>query len=220
MLSNKPAKDAEFFLKLQLCSQDLDFNDESLLIEEKAQRLKLLSELKEIIGSSSGLITLVLLNFEALMNMIKQNIFRPLPIVKKESLTGDPDIIDEEVIISPSWSHLLPVYEFFLQLINKETVEVNTLCAFINHKFMQQFLELFDSEEPHEREYLKNILHSLYAKLVQRRKMIRKTIIDIFHVLIHETHKFNGTCELFDVLAGVVSGYRISLARRAHSFIP
>jgi len=35
-------------------------------------------------------------------------------------------------------------------------------------------LELFDSEEPREREYLKNILHRLYAKLVPRRKMIRK----------------------------------------------
>ena len=36
---------------------------------------------------------------------------------------------------------------------------------------------LFDSEEPREREYLKNILHRLYAKLVPRRKMIRKAII-------------------------------------------
>lgn len=35
-------------------------------------------------------------------------------------------------------------------------------------------MELFDAEEPREREYLKNILHRLYAKLVPRRKMIRK----------------------------------------------
>jgi serine/threonine-protein phosphatase 2A regulatory subunit B' len=40
------------------------------------------------------------------------------------------------------------------------------------------FLQLFDSEEPREREYLKNILHRLYAKLVPRRKMIRKAIND------------------------------------------
>jgi len=43
--------------------------------------------------------------------------------------------------------------------------------------FFKEFLELFDAEEPREREYLKNILHRLYAKLVPRRKMIRKVII-------------------------------------------
>lgn len=66
-----------------------------------------------------------------------------------------------------------------------------------NHKF----LELFDSEEPREREYLKNILHRLYAKLVPRRKMIRKAINDCFHSLIHENVKFNGAPELLDILA-------------------
>lgn len=30
---------------------------------------------------------------------------------------------------------------------------------------MQEFLELFDSEESVERDYLKNILHKLYAKV-------------------------------------------------------
>ena len=31
---------------------------------------------------------------------------------------------------------------------------------------MQEFLELFDSEESVERDYLKNILHKLYAKVI------------------------------------------------------
>ena len=30
---------------------------------------------------------------------------------------------------------------------------------------MQEFLDLFDSEESVERDYLKNILHKLYAKV-------------------------------------------------------
>lgn len=32
-------------------------------------------------------------------------------------------------------------------------------------QFVQEFLELFDSEESVERDYLKNILHKLYAKV-------------------------------------------------------
>lgn len=42
--------------------------------------------------------------------------------------------------------------------------------------FVQQFLGLFDSQIPSEREYLKNILHKLYARIVPRRKMIRRVM--------------------------------------------
>ena len=48
-----------------------------------------------------------------------------------------------------------------------------------------QFLGLFDSQEPSEREYLKTILHKIYAKVVPRRKMIRKAMNDLFYTLIH-----------------------------------
>lgn len=76
---------------------------------------------------------------------------------------------------------------------------------------MQEFLEIVDSEEPKEREYLKNILHRLYAKLVPRRKMIRKAITDCFHTLIHENYKFNGAAELLDILASIISGFAVPL---------
>ena len=57
---------------------------------------------------------LVMPNLEQVMNMVKRNIFRPLPVVKKQGLTGETGIEDEEVILDPSWPHLQPVYEFFL----------------------------------------------------------------------------------------------------------
>jgi hypothetical protein len=37
--------------------------------------------------------------------------------------------------------------------------------VYITPQFVQEFLELFDSEESFERDYLKNILHKLYAKV-------------------------------------------------------
>lgn len=61
-----------------------------------------------------------------------------------------------------------------------DAADVKTLKVFITLSFVQEFLEIIDSEEPKEREYLKNILHRLYAKLVPRRKMIRKAITDCF----------------------------------------
>ena len=76
---------------------------------------------------------------------------------------------------------------------------------------MEELLDLFDSEEPREREFLKNILHRLYAKIVPRRKMIRIAIIDQFYTLIHEKYKFNGTAELLNMLAGIISGFATPL---------
>lgn len=111
-------------------------------------------------------------------------------------MAGETGVEDEEIIVDPSWPHLQPVYELFLQLIINDAVDMRSLRAYITQKFIQEFLELFDSEEPKEREYLKNILHRLYAKLVPRRKMIRKGITDLFNSLIHENYKFNGTSEL------------------------
>ena len=58
---------------------------------------------------------------------------------------------------------------------------------------------------------MKNILHRLYAKLVPRRKMIRKAKTDCFYTLIHENFKFNGTAELLDILASIISGFAVPL---------
>lgn len=92
-----------------------------------------------------------------------------------------------------------------------DAADVKTLKVFITLSFVQEFLEIIDSEEPKEREYLKNILHRLYAKLVPRRKMIRKAITDCFQTLIHENFKFNGSAELLDILASIISGFAVPL---------
>ena len=44
-------------------------------------------------------------------------------------------------------------------------MEVKQLKFYVTAKFVQEFLDLFDSEESVERDYLKNILHKLYAKV-------------------------------------------------------
>jgi len=58
------------------------------------------------------------------------------------------------------------VYEFFFFFFVNEACDVKSLKVFVTHSFIQEFLELLDSEEPKEREYLKNILHRLYAKVL------------------------------------------------------
>lgn len=196
----------------------MDFNDENKNVDAKKQRLETLQELQDTIANTQLMTNLVMPHLEQVMSMIKKNIFRPLPIVKKQGLAGETGIEDEEIIVDPSWPHLQPVYELFLQLIINDAVDMKSLRAYITQKFIQEFLELFDSEEPKEREYLKNILHRLYAKLVPRRKMIRKGITDLFNSLIHENYRFNGTSELQDILAAIISGFAVPLREEHVAF--
>lgn len=53
--------------------------------------------------------------------------------------------------------------------------------------FVFQLLELFDSEDPRERDFLKTILHRIYGKFLGLRAYIRRQINNIFYRSEH-TH--------------------------------
>ena len=48
-----------------------------------------------------------------------------------------------------------------------------------------QLLELFDSEDPRERDFLKTVLHRIYGKFLGLRAYIRKHINHIFLKYVH-----------------------------------
>lgn len=50
-----------------------------------------------------------------------------------------------------------------------------------------QLLELFDSEDPRERDYLKTVLHRIYGKFLGLRAFIRKQINNIFLRWVHSS---------------------------------
>lgn len=52
--------------------------------------------------------------------------------------------------------------------------------SFLFYLRLQQLLELFDSEDPRERDYLKTVLHRIYGKFLGLRAFIRKQINNIF----------------------------------------
>jgi len=79
-------------------------------------------------------------------------------------------------------------------------------------------MELFDSEDEEERDYLKMTLHKLYAKVVGRRKMLRSQMNESFLRLVHETDNFNGAGEVLDIMASIISGYAVPLRAEHVSF--
>jgi len=48
------------------------------------------------------------------------------------------------------------------------------LARFINKSFIKNYLDLFDSEDPRERDYLKTILHRIYGKFMNLRPNIKE----------------------------------------------
>ena len=203
--------------KIEFCCQIFDFKDQEKNIAEKNERLKIIDELNSIMINQNQVMKLIIPNLGILMDMIQKNIFRPLPVITKKDIPGEMPFEEEEIPVDPSWPHLKPIYEFFLQLVVNEGADVKSLKVFVTQKFIREFLELFDSEEPKEREYLKNILHRLYAKLIPRRKIIRRAINNCFYTLIHERYKFNGVSELLDILASIISGFAVPL-REEHIY--
>ena len=83
---------------------------------------------------------MVIPHLEIVIEMIEKNIFRPLPIIHKASAPGEMGMEEEEVIIDPSWPHLQPIYEFFLQLIVNDAADVKSLKVYITHTFIQEVI--------------------------------------------------------------------------------
>lgn len=63
---------------------------------------------------------------------------------------------------------------------------------YVDTQFLVKLLDLFDSEDPRERDYLKTILHRIYGKFMPYRAFIRKAINHIFYRFIYETERHNG----------------------------
>lgn len=128
----------------------------------------------------------------------------------------DPE--EDDPTLEASWPHLQLVYEVFLRFLESQDFQATIGKRVIDQKFVLQvslliysfrfkfnnfsvqLLELFDSEDPRERDFLKTVLHRIYGKFLGLRAFIRKQINNIFLKFIYETEHFNGVGELLEIL--------------------
>lgn len=57
--------------------------------------------------------------------------------------------------MEPSWPHLQVVYEFFLRFVVSSEVNGKVARNYIDKNFVRSWIELFDAEDPRERDYVK-----------------------------------------------------------------
>lgn len=111
------------------------------------------------------------------------------------------------------------VYEFFLRFIESPDFSTNIGKRYIDHGFVLQLLELFDSEDPRERDFLKTTLHRIYGKFLNLRAFIRRSINHVFFQFIYETERHNGIAELLEILGSIINGFALPLKDEHKTFL-
>ncbi|KAL3357140.1 hypothetical protein AABB24_017695 [Solanum stoloniferum] len=207
-----------FFRKLQICCFQFDFTDTMKLVREKEIKRQTLVELVDYVQSGAGKISES--NQEEMVKMISVNIFRCLPPASHEN-TGSENVEQEEdePCLEPSWPHLQLVYELLLRYVVSSDTDTKLAKRFIDHSFVLKLLDLFDSEDPREREYLKTILHRVYGKFMVHRPFIRKGINNIFYRFIYETERHSGIGELLEILGSIINGFALPMKEEHKLFL-
>lgn len=205
-----------FMQKIDQCNIIFDFNDATGDMKSKEIKRLALHELLDYVANNRQVITEPM--YPRVVDMFAKNLFRPIPPpMNPQGEAYDPE--EDEPVLEIAWPHIQVVYEFFLRFIESQDFNTNIAKAYIDHSFVLQLLELFDSEDPRERDFLKTTLHRIYGKFLNLRSYIRRSMNNVFFQFIYETERFNGIAELLEILGSIINGFALPLKEEHKLFL-
>ncbi|KAK6203119.1 phosphatase 2A regulatory B subunit-domain-containing protein [Scheffersomyces amazonensis] len=205
-----------FIQKIDQCNVMFDFSDPTFDIRGKEIKRLTLQELISFISNNRFTYTDEM--YKHVVGMFKKNLFRPIPPpVNPIGDIYDPD--EDEPVSELAWPHMQAIYEFFLRFIESPDFQHQIAKQYIDHDFILRVLELFDSEDPRERDCLKTTLHRIYGKFLSLRSYIRKSINNVFLQFVYETERFNGIGELLEILGSIINGFALPLKEEHKTFL-
>ncbi|GAA5958122.1 hypothetical protein JCM3765_002822 [Sporobolomyces pararoseus] len=205
-----------FLQKLHQCAVVFDFNDAATELGGKQIKAQTLAEMLDWITTQRGVITESI--YPEVVNMFASNLFRSIPPpVNPVGDAYDPE--EDEPVLELAWPHLQIVYEFFLRFVESPDFNTNIAKRYIDQQFVLQLLELFDSEDPRERDFLKTTLHRIYGKFLNLRAFIRRSINNVFYQFIYESERHNGIAELLEILGSIINGFALPLKEEHKTFL-
>ncbi|KAL4568728.1 hypothetical protein LXL04_024343 [Taraxacum kok-saghyz] len=74
---------------------------------------------------------------------------------------------------------------------------------------------MFNTEDTHEREYLKRS----YTESMVHRPFIRKAINNIFYQFIYENERNSGIVELLEILRSIINGFALPMKEEHKMFL-
>ncbi|KZT09424.1 protein phosphatase PP2A0 B subunit gamma isoform [Laetiporus sulphureus 93-53] len=216
-METPPAERPQLFIKkLHQCAVLFDFNDANSELKGKQIKTQTLHEMLEYITTQRGVITEAV--YPEVVKMFATNLFRSIP--PPVNPTGDAfDPEEDEPVLELAWPHLKIVYEFFLRFVESPDFNPNIAKRYIDQNFVLNLLELFDSEDPRERDFLKTTLHRMYGKFLNLRAPIRRSINNVFFHFIYETERHNGIAELLEILGSIINGFALPLKEEHKTFL-
>ncbi|KAL5572717.1 hypothetical protein UlMin_022314 [Ulmus minor] len=208
---SNPQKQNLFVSKLNLCCEAVDLNNTAKqdIIRE------ILIEVVDFVSSGSAKFTEPAIS--AVCKICAINLFRTFP-PKYRSITGG-ETEDEEPMFDPNWSHLQIVYDLLLRFVSSTSLDAKLTKKYVDHSFILRLLDLFESEDPRERDCLKTILHRVYGKFMVHRPFIRKAVSNIIYRFVFETERHNGIAELLEIFGSVISGFALPLKEEHKMFL-
>uniref|UniRef100_A0A336LQY6 Serine/threonine protein phosphatase 2A regulatory subunit n=1 Tax=Culicoides sonorensis TaxID=179676 RepID=A0A336LQY6_CULSO len=214
-----PAEREELFIKkLRQCRVLFDFTEPLNDLKFKEVKRCALQEIVDFLMSNEqqGILTEAI--YPEAVAMFATNLFRTLPPTSNPSgAEFDPE--EDEPTLESSWPHLQFVYELFLRFLESPEFQPSLAKPYIDQQFVLQLLDLFDSEDPRERDFLKTVLHRIYGKFLSLRAFIRKQINNVFYRFIYETEHHNGIAELLEILGSIINGFALPLKEEHKQFL-
>ncbi|KAG5682375.1 hypothetical protein PVAND_011731 [Polypedilum vanderplanki] len=205
-----------FIKKIRQCCVLFDFTEPLDDLKWKEVKRSALQEMVEYINNNNGILTEAI--YPEMIQMFAINLFRTLPPSNNPSgAEFDPE--EDEPTLESSWPHLQIVYELFLRFLESPDFQPNIAKRHIDSQFVLRLLDLFDSEDPRERDFLKTVLHRIYGKFLGLRAFVRKQINNVFYRFIYETEHHNGIAELLEILGSIINGFALPLKEEHKSFL-
>uniref|UniRef100_M1B1B4 Protein phosphatase 2a, regulatory subunit n=1 Tax=Solanum tuberosum TaxID=4113 RepID=M1B1B4_SOLTU len=155
-----------FIKKLKLCCVLFDFTDPTKGLMEKDVKRQTLVELVDYVTSADGKFTEPVV--QEIVKMVSLNLFRSCAPQPHENQVLE----EEEPLMDAAWAHVQIVYELLLRFVASPKLAKR----YIDHSFVLRILDIFDSDDLREREYLKTVLHRMYGKFMVHHPFIRKSI--------------------------------------------
>eukprot|EP00041_Stephanoeca_diplocostata_P007139 m.98515 g.98515 ORF g.98515 m.98515 type:complete len:591 (+) comp16748_c0_seq1:349-2121(+) len=217
-LKDTPPKERStlFVEKVKQCCALFDFSEAVSELKSKEIKRAALNELIDYISNNRKVIVEDM--YPEVVNMFAINLFRTLPPPENPNAAEfDPE--EDEPTLEAAWPHLQLVYEFFLRFLESPDFQPNVAKKFIDQSFVIQLLELFDSEDPRERDFLKTTLHRIYGKFLALRAYIRRSINNIFYAFVYNGARHNGIAELLEILGSIINGFALPLKQEHVKFL-
>ncbi|XP_074380152.1 serine/threonine protein phosphatase 2A 57 kDa regulatory subunit B' alpha isoform-like [Apium graveolens] len=216
--SSTDSEDEEIMSVISYCTITYSFDDPSEVASHfDLKRLKLIQLLSIIKTLKKPLEDQIL---QPLFQMLSSNLFRPLPPPCNTSITSIlPDDDDLVATSTAAWPHLQLIYDILLRLII--SMEAKDLQDFIDQSFITNLLYLFQSEDPRERESLKNVYHRIYSKFTFYRALMRKGMNDVFLYYVFETDDrcHWGIGDLLEIWGSIINGFTVPLKEEHKLFL-